>query len=184
MKIRALKLLLLTIGTLAITVGISVFAAIALAQTSDLNRQATSQPSSLTTTEPVEAINYTIPYVEGQTFQAMMEEASAAARRLINEEFAANSTAAATAVTILSDRNGEVVPVLMVRVSRAEWQSNPTIEQWSRYLGSYAMPLLAYEGDGQVEQSSVRPFIPISTGTREDYVLPGASLEESDPGYR
>ncbi|MEL6384750.1 MAG: hypothetical protein AAFQ89_20275, partial [Cyanobacteria bacterium J06626_18] len=63
-------------------------------------------------------------------------------------------------------------------------QSNPAVEQWSRYLGSYAMPLLAYEGDGQSEQSSARPFIPISTGTREDYVVPGASLEESDPGYR
>ncbi|MEL7316953.1 MAG: hypothetical protein AAFN08_18745 [Cyanobacteria bacterium J06559_3] len=184
MKIRALKLTLLVLGTLTITVGMSVFTAIASAQTSDLTRQATPQPSSATATETVEVMNYTIPYAEWQTFEAMMEEASAAARQLINEGFATNPNATETAVTILSDRNGEVVPVLMVRVSRAEWQSNPAVEQWSRYLGSYAMPLLAYEGDGQSEQSSARPFIPISTGTREDYVVPGASLEESDPGYR
>ena len=183
--IRASKLALLALGTIAMVVGLSAIATIASAQVPQPVGQASPQRAPLISTEAVEVMNYTMTYAEWQTFDAMMEEASAAARNLINQGFATNPNATETMVTILSDRNGEVVPVLMVRVSREDWRANPQVEQWSRYLGSSAMPLLAYDNEGESSPPSTRrPFVPLSTGTREDFVIPGASLEESDPGYR
>lgn len=183
--IRASKLAMLILGTVAIVVGMSTITTIASAQVPEPVEQVTSQ-RDFTSTETVEVMNYTMTYSEWQTFDAMMEEANSAARNLIDQGFAANPNATETVVTILSDRNGEVVPLLMVRVGREAWRTNPQVEQWSRYLGSSAMPLLAYDNDGQSSQpsSNRRTFVPLSTGTREDYVIPGASLEESDPGYR
>ena len=222
---RSSKLVILTLIPLAIGVGISPFTATALAQPLNPLEQTApqlNQPDSAA----VEVINFTLPFSQPQTVASLMGQASATARRLIDQAFADNSNVTETQVTILSDRDGEIVPLLVVRVGREDWRLNPRVEQWSWYLGAVAMPLLDTRdrqpparvvsrrtapvaprrptAAAATSRSTVtsrsshstpsppsspptptnRPSVPISTGTRDDYVMPGMSLEESDPGYR
>ena len=217
------------LAALVIGVGLSAIAPVASANSAGQTvAQATPTDSAR-----VEVINHTIPFSQNQTLDALMGQASATAQGLINRGFAANPAATAVQVTILNSRNGNIVPLMMVRVGRAEWQSNPRVEQWSQYLGTIAMQLLdpvapdttfrvvpgsattrstattrrsspttqrtrATPGRSRPASSastpanpvstpantSRRPFVPISTGGQENFVLPGMSLEESDPGYR
>lgn len=194
-RVQTSKFALLVLGTLVMIVGMGTFSTIAIAQTPNTVEQATPPPTSLDSSAGVEVISHTMPHSERQTFDAVMAEASVIARSLINQSFRANLSTNQVSLTVLGSRHGDVVPLLMVRVNREDWQTSPRVEQWSRNLSSSAMRLLAYRSahssaysspSRSSRSSSGRSFVPISTptGTRQDYVIPGASLEESDPGYR
>ncbi|NEP00768.1 MAG: hypothetical protein F6K58_19305 [Symploca sp. SIO2E9] len=70
-----------------------------------------------------------------QTFESLIKRAENVAKTSIDQEFLENSSVREVTVTILGERNGQMVPILMVKVSRSDWQGEPSIQQWVRYLG-------------------------------------------------
>ncbi len=108
-------------------------------------------------------------------------------------------------MTILGDRQGQQVPLLFSRVSRSDWQQQPTIRQWTRYFATSAVLL----GFNQPQRNSAppapsTPSTPINRSVTPTPTTPtnsvpqaappsptnappapsGASLEETDPGFR
>jgi hypothetical protein len=58
----------------------------------------------------------------------------------ISRQFSQNPELSTLQVDVVGDRNGEMIPVLTVTVSRAQWQANPQVSAWSRYYrASYAL---------------------------------------------
>ena len=147
-------------------------------------------------------IDVTLKTQANQTFNELIQQAEIQAISLIEQEFASSPSITEIAVTILGDRQGQQVPLLFSRVSRSNWQLQPTIRQWTKYFPTSAVLL----GFNQPQKSSFpqaqpAPITPINqriTPTTPSNSTPaaptapnnattapsGASLEETDPGYR
>jgi hypothetical protein len=208
-KIRLIQAIFTVLGILPLlnlgAIAFPVFAQQAEAVEEAITEQVYEQEQSST-----EVIEYTIPVSNRQefnsreAFDSLMHEANTLAQSLVGQGFVSNPTATEVIVNVLGERNGQVIPLVSVRVSRVDWQSEQRIEQWARYAGRPARQLLGFV-DGvthstitssppsttaatptRSSNSSSLPanFVPLSSGTVEDYVLPGMSLEEGDPGYR
>ncbi len=157
-------------------------------------------------------IDVTLKTTEGQTFNQLIQQAEIQAVSLIEQEFANDSSIAEIAVTILGDRQGQQVPLLFSKVSRTDWQQQPIIGQWTKYFATSAV-LLGFNQPQKTpapqtqpipntqnnnlpptspRPSSLPPAPPIPNNSRPPTPSPnnappasgGASLEETDPGYR
>ncbi len=147
-------------------------------------------------------IDVTLKTQNDQTFNQLIQQAEIRAIGLIEQEFATNPSIAEIAVTILGDRQGQQVPLLFSRVSRLDWQQQPTIEQWTKYFTTSAV-LLGFNKPentpssppAQTTPSPARPQSVTSPASSSNSVPPapnannaptssGASLEETDLGYR
>lgn len=178
-------------------------------------RQIDFTPSSESNqTAGTRQIDFTLRAESNQTFTALMQQAEVLAKSLVERGFAENPSITELSVNILGERNGQEVPLLFSRVSRSNWQKQPSIRQWTRYLGTSA-ELLGFKKP-EVQQSNLPvhrdnsaqpptsppspsnsaqpPTSPPSLGnSKQPPTSPpspgtsapnGASLEESDPGYR
>ena len=85
-------------------------------------------------------ITYTLNAPNG-SYQALIEQAEAWAGKLIEQAFTQNSSLTEVAVSIIGDRNGQYVPLLTAKVSRANWQKNPQTLSWTQYYSSSAVLL-------------------------------------------
>ncbi|NET06983.1 MAG: hypothetical protein F6K16_20240 [Symploca sp. SIO2B6] len=83
----------------------------------------------------VRQIDLIINSNSSQTFESLIKRAENVAKTSIDQEFVENSNVREVTVTILGERNGQMVPILMMKVSRFDWQAEPSIQQWVRYLG-------------------------------------------------
>ena len=176
-------------------------------------RQIDFTPSSASNqTAGTRQIDFTLRSENNQTFTALMQQAEVLAKSLIERGFAESPDTTELSVNILGERDGQEVPLLFSRVSRSDWQKQPSIRQWTRYLGTSA-ELLGFKKP-QVQQSnspvyrgtstqpptsppsgtSTQPPTspPSGTSTQPPTSPPssgtsvpsGASLEENDLGYR
>lgn len=57
----------------------------------------------------------------------------------ISRQFRQNPEMSTIQMSVLANRNGEVIPVFVTTVSRAEWQQDPQITRWTKYHNSYAL---------------------------------------------
>ena len=85
-------------------------------------------------------ISYTLNADNG-SYQALIEQAESWAGKLIDQAFTQNSSLTEVAVSIIGDRNGQYVPLLTAKVSRANWQKNPQTRSWTQYYSSSAVLL-------------------------------------------
>ncbi len=106
-------------------------------------------------------INVTLKTQENQTFNQLIQQAEVSAIALIEQEFATNFGITEVSVTILGDRQGQQVPLLFSKVSRSDWQQQPTIRQWTKYFATSAVLL------GFNKPETTTP--PRSTTTYSDY---------------
>lgn len=119
----------------------------------------------------------------GQGYDRVVDQAEAAATRVINQAFAQNPALTQVSVTITGRRDGQEVPVLTTRVSRANWQRSPRAESWARYSGDSAKVLLGYEqpsGSQPIANGGVAPGV-AQTGTVSGTVS-GAAVGGVAPG--
>lgn len=79
--------------------------------------------------------------VNGQVDHSeLVTQAESLLGEAISRQFSQNPALSTLQVDVVGDRNGEVIPVLTVTVSRAQWQTNPQVSAWSRYYrASYAL---------------------------------------------
>lgn len=85
-------------------------------------------------------ISYTLNAHNG-SYQALIEQAESWAGKLIEQAFTQNSSLTEVAVSIIGERNGQEVPLLTAKVSRANWQENPQTRSWTQYYSSSAVLL-------------------------------------------
>ncbi len=147
-------------------------------------------------------IDVTLKTQDNQTFNELIQQAEIQAISLIEQEFVNNSSITEIAVTILGDRQGQQVPLLFSRVSRSNWQLQPTIKQWTRYFPTSAV-LLGFNQPPKnptppaqsIPNTPINQRITPTTPSNSTPVAPtapnnaptapsGAGLEETDPGYR
>ncbi|MBW4663803.1 MAG: hypothetical protein KME01_06305 [Chroococcus sp. CMT-3BRIN-NPC107] len=163
-------------------------------------------------------IDVTLKTQENQTFNQLIQQAEVSAIALIEQEFATNSGITEVSVTILGDRQGQQVPLLFSKVSRSDWQQQPTIRQWTKYFVTSAV-LLGFNKPETTTPPAAQQPTPITPNNRDITPTPtptnsvappppptprapnntppagsssssssssssGASLEETDPGYR
>ncbi len=93
------------------------------------------------------------------------------------------------------------MPLLFSRVSRARWQLQPIIRQWTKYFGTSAVllgfnkpekmpspqnqPTPSTPGTRSVTRATPNNSVPPTpTSPNNAPVASGASLEETDLGYR
>ncbi len=116
-------------------------------------------------------VNISIKTEKNQSFINLMQQAELIATESIDREFNRLSTVREVGVTISGERNGQEVPLLSTKVSRLNWQAQPTIQSWTNYFTKAAILL----GFNQIPK--VKPNVPNSS-------VDLSSAIESDPGFR
>lgn len=79
-----------------------------------------------------------------QTYDELMQQARFQVQQLIEQGFSETSSANQIRIRVVGDRHGQQVPVLIVQVSRSDWQSQPHINLWIRELGTAPRILLGF----------------------------------------
>ncbi|KAM3115110.1 hypothetical protein [Phormidesmis sp. 146-33] len=144
-----------------------------------------------------------------QTYPELMQQAETLATQLINRELQ-NAAVQTVVVRVSGDRFGSVAPILLVKVSRKDWQAKPNIRDWSRYAGQSSQQLLGYLNppppQAPVASSYTPEYVPetapavssgeaaVSNGSGQrraatsnravNPLISGSVPEPSDPGYR
>lgn len=116
---------------------------------------------SCTNATPVKAetkqSDFTLRADGDQTFETLVQQAESLASKLIKQGFAEKSSVTEVSVTIMGERNGQEVPLLLSRVSRSSWQTEPKIQRWSVYFDRAARLL------GFVQPQSPQNTLPSSS---------------------
>jgi hypothetical protein len=90
---------------------------------------------NLSRSQPVgPTVSYVLDAADTASFFDLMQRAEGLATAEITRSFAANPDRLTSAVTIAAERNGTIAPLLSVQVSRADWQTQPIVGVWARYL--------------------------------------------------
>lgn len=100
-------------------------------------------------------VNLTLQASNISDYSRLLEQAMGEANDAIAATFE-SSDSQSVSLTILADRNGQVLPLLMADISRQDWQQQPDVERWSRYSTS-ARTLLGYEAPA----TAARPRQPV-----------------------
>jgi hypothetical protein len=98
-------------------------------------------PSALADTKQIRS---TLRPAKDQTFTELMERAESVAERLVRQTFAREPKVTEVSVTVLGERNGQEVPLLLSTVSRSNWKKNPRIRPWTTYFNNFSVALLGY----------------------------------------
>lgn len=86
-------------------------------------------------------ITYTLNTQSNYTHQALTKQAESLTGELIEQAFAQNPRLTEVTVSIIGERNGQEVPLLAAKVSRANWQKNPQTQSWTQYFSNSAVLL-------------------------------------------
>lgn len=89
----------------------------------------------------------------------LVGQAELEAKRLISQRFHEDSGISSLQVSILLNRNGEVIPMFVTTVSRQQWNHSPQVSPWTKYHNSYALLKRHDIGAGQPTVIATTPRI-------------------------
>lgn len=124
--------------------------------------------------------SYTVSIpIYGQINQRyLIQEAESMASQIIAEQFRQDPSLESLEVTALGERNGEVIPIFSISVSRSQWQESPSVSSWAEYnSASYAL-LQRHEENAVVASSAIS-----GSATSSDRVRTFASEGEVQRAY-
>ena len=101
-------------------------------------------------------LNVTIEADQINNYGRLMEQVVSQANDAIANAFATNSNVEPIDLTVLINRNGQVLPVMVAEISRDQWQQQPDVQSWARYSTSVRV-LLGY---AQPTRTAARPQAP------------------------
>ncbi|MGB7439451.1 MAG: hypothetical protein WA919_00150 [Coleofasciculaceae cyanobacterium] len=148
----------------------------------------------LITTSPASAqirqIDITLNSSASQTFTSLIEQAEFLAKSAIDQEFAQDKSLQEVSVTIVGERNGQLVPLLITKVSRSEWQKEPKVQTWVRYLADsevllgFREPLVTQSAANASRAVATKPprlgSITVNTGNRAITLKTGSDVSEQN----
>lgn len=114
----------------------------------------------------IQEIDYVIDSSDNSSFVAVVQQAEGIAEDSIGRTFTEDPNVTEVSVKVAADRNGNLSPLLVVRVSRSEWQTQPHVQAWAHYLGN-ASVLLGFTGlpsSGSTVSVSSSPFVSFPSG--------------------
>lgn len=76
----------------------------------------------------------TLQRQSGESYDALIRRAELAARAAAQQSFDRNLLVTETHITILGESGGQVVPLLVLNVTRANWSDRPDPQQWATYF--------------------------------------------------
>ena len=104
----------------------------------EASSKAISLVSELRPTENVVLIN--LPVYGQASYDSLIMQAESLANREIARQFEQNPTLTEVQVVVNYDYNGEIAPILAIRVSRSQWQETPQATAWANfYNASYSL---------------------------------------------
>lgn len=109
-----------------------------------------------------------------QSFETLIRYAQDLAKNSIEQEFTGNPEATEVSITISTEHNGQIVPLLNSKVSRSQWHRDSRIYRWTKYFGSSGVLLGFYA-------PSTSPTPQLSPGA---VIVPRRLMHEKDPGFR
>lgn len=118
-------------------------------------------------------LNLTLESIGNPSFETIMKQAQELAEQSVEQEFTDNPEITEVSITILGDRNGQIVPLLRSKVSRSQWQQDPRIYLWTKYFNNSGVLLGFYNSSGS--SAKVAP---------EPVARPSRVRLEDDPGFR
>ncbi|NET29554.1 hypothetical protein [Okeania sp. SIO1I7] len=95
------------------------------------------------------------------SYKSLVEQAENLAKNTINQEFKNNPEITEITITILGERQSQIVPILRSNISRAEWQKNSEIDNLTRYFAD-AKYLLKF-GNNNQDTPKTQPQTPDSS---------------------
>lgn len=121
----------------------------------------------------IEQVTLSIDATFTPTFTALMNQAESLAGIEVYRRFQADPTLRELQITVLGERNGQIVSLLSSRISRDEWRTSSDIRQWAQYY-SASSALLGYRNSNLVAaqasegSSSISSFEPSPSETLEE----------------
>jgi len=112
--------------------------------------------------------DFTIDSNAASSYRNLMQQAEDRAERAIATEFANNPELTEITVTILGERQNRIAPLLLVKVSRSQWEEEPEMEKWTRYFITSEVLLGFRETEEENTPSSPPPPPPPSPTTPSD----------------
>ncbi|NJM46461.1 MAG: hypothetical protein HC860_09995 [Alkalinema sp. RU_4_3] len=97
------------------------------------------------------------------SFENLIQQAEAIAQSTASAAFSDPNTTEIT-INITGEQSGQIAPILLLNVSRAEWQGQQTIQRWAKYPGG-AKQLLGFNRSNS--NRTVTPFVTASNPIRD-----------------
>jgi hypothetical protein len=98
-------------------------------------------------------------HIDGSgTFETLIQQAEAIAQTTASQAFSEPDTTEIT-IHITAEQSGQIAPILLLNVSRAEWQRQQNVQVWAKYPGG-AKQLLGFN-----RSNLGRPTMPIVTAS-------------------
>jgi hypothetical protein len=177
------------LGIVSIASSLAIFASpVAADPTQSIDIAPNSQSHQDTQTK---RIIFTLNTHSIQNFAGLMQKAELMATNLIRQGFAESPSIKEMSVSVLGERNGQEVPLLVAKVSRSDWQRQPILQQWTKYFSSSAALLGFVKPLPKSPPSSPAPATvrrsrrpraqPSSTPTTPTFVQPSST--PTAPGF-
>ena len=136
--------------------------------------------------------DFTIDSSGVSSYRSLMQQAEDRAKRAIATEFADNPELTEITVTILAERLNRIVPLLLVKVSRSQWEEEPEMEKWTRYFITSEVllgfrdtqeenPTLSAPPPRQTRPNNPRPSQPQTTPDNSEQTTPPPQSSPSSP---
>lgn len=104
--------------------------------------------SAVANAEPAQ-VTFSIDATLSPTFSDLVNQAESLATIAISQRFQADPTLNEIQITVLGERNGQLVSLMSSRISREAWQANSDIRQWTQYFSASSV-LLGYRSSDPV----------------------------------
>ncbi|MDX1977189.1 MAG: protein kinase [Pseudanabaenaceae cyanobacterium bins.68] len=93
-------------------------------------------PPSIFELQDGSTIRLLLPVSDQQknNFTGLIDRSAELAGRSITQAFGLNPQRQEVEIAIIGSRNGAEVPLLLAKVSRSQWQSDPNINRWANYI--------------------------------------------------
>lgn len=69
----------------------------------------------------------------------VVKQAEVSAQQKISQQFRQNPEISSLQMSVVVNRNGEIIPVFVTTVSREQWLRSGNISSWTKYHNSYAL---------------------------------------------
>jgi hypothetical protein len=123
----------------------------------------------LSTIAPAQAATkrFTQHIDSSSTFETLIQQAEAIAQSTAIQAFSDPDTIEIT-INITGEQSGQIAPILLLNVSRAEWQRQNHVQSWAKYPGG-AKQLLRFNrsNSGSMATPIVTASNPIRDGLTE-----------------
>lgn len=84
----------------------------------------------------VARVNVELDYQNGETYEILVQRANVAARAAIQRSFDRDILVSEVLTIVTAQRNGMVVPIMSVSVTRAQWRRSPDSRTWANYFAT------------------------------------------------